>query len=205
MKKNPFIELLPRAFKVQIPDIQKLGPGCLAIDCGANIGEVTSLLARTGCDVIAFEPNPYCNAYLDKRFKFRKNITVVPCAVSDSTGIQDLYLHKDLEGLSGSEASSLEKSKHNLDPAKAVHVKTLILSEYLLNLNRRVSILKIDVEGHEDIVLKDLMENNAFSLIDKAVVEVHDDKYDFMKPRISDLKKQISAMGLEYKINLNWH
>lgn len=34
-----------------------LRPGDLALDLGANMGVVTDILARTGADVVAFEPD----------------------------------------------------------------------------------------------------------------------------------------------------
>ncbi len=205
LKGNPVLELLPRRFPLSIPNINRLGPGALALDCGANVGEITSALARTGCDVVAFEPNPYCVEFLNNRFRYRKNVTVIAKAVSDNNGEQKLFFHKDIDGIAGSEASSLEAEKGNLDNEKCAIVKTEVLSEFLKKIDRPVNLLKIDVEGHEDIVLRDLILSQSFDRIDFAIVEVHDEKYDFMKPRIIDLKRLIRETGLEEKIDLTWH
>src|SRR5215213_9742927 len=35
-----------------------LKPGDLAIDCGANVGEITARMRASGATVYAFEPNP---------------------------------------------------------------------------------------------------------------------------------------------------
>jgi FkbM family methyltransferase len=199
------MELVPRKSKYYIPNFEILGPGKLAIDCGANIGEVTSTLARSGCDVIAFEPNPLCVKFLRSRFRFRKNVRIIPKAVSDSNKKKNLYLHKDLSGLCGSEASSLEISKNNLDTKQSVIVDTQILSDFIFSINRKVTLLKIDVEGHEDVVLRELILSGVFSQIELAIVEVHDGKYDFMKPRIDALKNLVAEKGLVEKIDLTWH
>src|SRR5215471_19231611 len=45
-----------------------VNPGDVIIDCGANIGDVTSLFARAGATVYAFEPNPLCFSILSRRF-----------------------------------------------------------------------------------------------------------------------------------------
>ena len=43
--------------------------GDVIIDCGANIGSVTSLFARSGAIVYAFEPNPLSFTILSRRFR----------------------------------------------------------------------------------------------------------------------------------------
>src|SRR5271155_621206 len=44
------------------------------IDCGANVGDVTSLFARTGGVVYAFEPHPICFSILRRRFSMMPNV-----------------------------------------------------------------------------------------------------------------------------------
>ena len=39
-----------------------LKPGNIVIDCGANVGDVASRLARSGATIYAFEPQPDCFA-----------------------------------------------------------------------------------------------------------------------------------------------
>ena len=63
-----------------------LRPGDIAIDCGANLGEVTTLLADTGAEVIAFEPDPYAFARLGARFAGGANVTLHQKAVSTGAG-----------------------------------------------------------------------------------------------------------------------
>jgi len=97
----------------------------------------------------------------------------------------------------------LEKS--NIDSDNYSEVESIKLSDYIINLNRRVALLKIDIECHEDIVLNDLIDNNVFEKIDFSIVEIHDDKYDFMKPRIKKLKERLAHYGLTDKVDLSWH
>jgi hypothetical protein len=46
-----------------------VSPSDVIIDCGANVGDITSVFARTRATVYAFEPNPFCDAVLERRFK----------------------------------------------------------------------------------------------------------------------------------------
>lgn len=55
-----------RAEEVFAARLQRLGPGDLAIDCGANRGKISRKLARTGAEVIAYEPDPVIFAHLSR-------------------------------------------------------------------------------------------------------------------------------------------
>jgi len=44
-------------------------PGSVCIDCGANLGAITAMLADKGATVYAFEPHPLCAEKLRERFK----------------------------------------------------------------------------------------------------------------------------------------
>jgi hypothetical protein len=53
-----------------------LKPGGIAIDCGANVGDIATKLAKTGIRVYAFEPNPYAFQKLQSRVALKeKRIT----------------------------------------------------------------------------------------------------------------------------------
>ena len=52
---------------VDIAAFHRLGPGDVAIDCGANLGAITRIMARGGAEVHAFEPNPDAYAVLKAR------------------------------------------------------------------------------------------------------------------------------------------
>src|SRR5689334_14105818 len=63
-----------------------LGPDDIALDCGANVGEFTELLARTGCQVFAFEPDPYAFSRLSERLANFPNARLMNAAVSTVQG-----------------------------------------------------------------------------------------------------------------------
>ena len=63
-----------------------LRPGDLAVDLGANRGDVTALLAATGADVVAFEPDPLTFAKLQTRFAGVANVTLIRAAAGVASG-----------------------------------------------------------------------------------------------------------------------
>ncbi|TMV53643.1 FkbM family methyltransferase, partial [Thioclava sp. BHET1] len=54
-----------------------LRPGDLAIDCGANMGVVTAVLAETGAEVVSFEPDPFAFEQLQLRFGDHSRVTLI--------------------------------------------------------------------------------------------------------------------------------
>jgi hypothetical protein len=84
-------------------------------------------------------------------------------------------------------------------------VECIKLSNLIRDLNERIKLIKIDVECHEDIVLRELIEADILSQVDQILVEVHDKKYPFMSERINSLRNLINDRGLEQKIDLTWH
>lgn len=121
-------------------------PGDLAVDAGANIGVMTSVLAvsvgKTG-EVVALEPHPRTFERLAANVAhWHDASTITPArkALSDQLGIATLHLPAD--------AATATLSANG--PAVA-EVECTTLDELLGE--RRVGVLKLDVEGHEEAVL----------------------------------------------------
>src|SRR5690606_38404229 len=87
----------PRAERYLTGICSMLRPGDLAVDCGANFGEVTARLAATGADVIAFEPDPGVFASLQTRFAEAPNVTLVNAAVGVGAGTVRLMRSDNFE------------------------------------------------------------------------------------------------------------
>src|SRR5215213_2826967 len=77
LRRESSIQL--KAIGVSVP----AGPGDIVIDAGANVGDVTSLCARTGATIHAFEPNPVCYRILEKRFANLANVQTHAAGVMD--------------------------------------------------------------------------------------------------------------------------
>lgn len=131
-----------------------LQPGDVVLDIGANIGWYSLILnsmAPKGVDIFAFEPHPDNLSLLKEnvRRNSASSVTVVPCAVSDHPGEQDLFVY-----------SGANTGRHSLLPindGEKIRIATITLDEFWTkqNLGDRIPrFIKIDIEGYELVALR---------------------------------------------------
>jgi FkbM family methyltransferase len=113
--------------------------------------------ANSSNDVIAFEPDPPVHAALQQNIdvnSLRDRITAFLMALSSTVGMASLFIPSQEHGLIES-SSSLEASfKNSHSEVRRVQVDTL--DRFLENpafSQKGISLIKIDVEGHEASVL----------------------------------------------------
>lgn len=183
----------------------RLKPGDLAIDCGANVGEVTRKMAKCGARVYAFEPNPYAFARLRKNLIRYSNVTCINKAVLDRQEKVKLFLHNrsDEDEVYWSTGSSVLDCKGNVDVDKFCEVDAIDLLEFIKNLGEDVAILKIDVEGAECPIINKLIDSGRHLHVGIILVETHDDKIPELKEQTEDLRRKIAARQIE-NIILDW-
>lgn len=151
-------------------------PGDHVLDVGANIGFFTlvaaALTGPTG-RIASFEPHP------DNAEALRRNVIaneldqveIVEAAVSDRTGESDLHVN------TSDQVASLVVARTN----ETVSVQTVTLDDEIQRLGLRPGFVKIDVEGHEDAVVRGMNETlRTFRPI--VVCEVHTNKPTFDHP-----------------------
>lgn len=133
-------------------------PGELALDVGANVGHMTSLLAartgRAGC-VWAFEPHPHIRSHLEHNVSRWPRHRVAPVvvhaeALSNRSGHASLFLNHGFSWNQGS--ASLVRDPQNAEGLAEVEVTTRRLDDLLET--HTVGVMKVDVEGHERAVLQ---------------------------------------------------
>lgn len=123
-----------------------LGEGGVFVDVGANVGYFTKLaseLVGARGKVLAFEPMPAALRLLRMNTAGLSNVTVYPVALSDRTGTATFYVRKK------GDTSSLSPD----GDATPVPVTVATLDEQLAG-ERRIDVMKIDVEGSELDVLR---------------------------------------------------
>jgi FkbM family methyltransferase len=184
---------------------RSLRPGDLAIDCGANVGHVTALLAKQGADVVAFEPNPNAFVLLAERFARNPRVDCRPQAASTRAGTARLYLHVDAteDPVKWSVGSSLLGAKPNVDEHSWVDVETIDLDEFVMALGRPVKLLKLDVEGSEIEILDRLISSGRLDEIDHVLVEMHDTRIPGLEQAGADLRKRLAAPRFAH-VQLDW-
>lgn len=121
------------------------------IDVGAHKGEILESLLRYAPQGkhIAFEPIPYLNNLLKTKFSDKADIH--PYALSDHAGKTEFNLVLDDPAYSG-----LKKRKYKTETPsiETIQVEVKTLDEVVRNLDRKIALIKIDVEGGEFDVLK---------------------------------------------------
>lgn len=74
-----------------VAKLTTLSESSIAIDCGANIGEISERIAATGATLFCFEPDDVLLPDLIKRLAPYPTATVFPVAVSTNSGTAKLY------------------------------------------------------------------------------------------------------------------
>ena len=124
------------------------------VDCGSHIG--ISILSFKGqypkSKIIGFEPNSETFKILERNVKQNslKGVELINTAVGNKEGSIDFYINtKD----SWSWSDSILKTWSIKNEFKKVKVKSVRLSKYL---NGEVDLLKLNVEGAEGLVMKEI-------------------------------------------------
>jgi len=182
-----------------------LRPGQIALDCGANVGAITRLFARWGADVHAFEPNPYAFRALTEATKEFSHVLRIPAAVDAAAGKAKLYFHQNSaeNEVLWSNGSSLLAEKGNVSKERFTEVEVIDLADYILKLDRRVSLLKLDVEGAECRILRRLIDSGAIDRVDLMYVEMHDQKIPELREESDALRRLVAEHGWRH-VHLDW-
>jgi FkbM family methyltransferase len=185
--------------------VRQLPPGAVAIDCGANVGDVTAALARACSEVTAFEPNPVAFAVLERRFRKARNVRLIQAAVGASAGTRSLYLHErhEADPLGASIGSSLYSGKLNVDAERWIEVEVVDLDRFVETMGRPVDLLKLDVEGSEIEVLERLLSTGRLTSIGRVVVEMHDGVIPELADRGALLRAELADRDYAH-VTLDW-
>jgi FkbM family methyltransferase len=150
-------------------------PGDLMIDVGSNIGMYSVTAGVRGASVVAVEPMPRAAEAT------RRNL-----ALNSIEGIVHEVAASDHDGASHFEPGDLNA---RLDDSGSMNVPVVRLDSIPIDTEALLSILKIDTEGHDLMVLK-----GAADLIARAkpvvLVEVWEDS--------SDVRSFLSECGYEF-------
>lgn len=139
------------------------------LDLGANSG-VSALYFRSlypESKIICFEPDPNSFKQLSENADLLGNVSTHQLVVSNQIGELDFHIDPQ-----SSVTSSLIKRNNRQIPIK---IKTKCLKSIVDQLHDQINILKIDIEGSEEIVIEHF---DDFRKIDKLIGEIHFDLCD---------------------------
>lgn len=148
------------------------------IDCGANIGMAIFFFKffYPASKIIAFEPDQESFTFLKENIENNqfKDVVIHNLAVSDKEGEVIFYsdtinpfLKTTIRGAIIPEKLSMSK------------VLTAPLSGFI---NGPIDLLKIDIEGSEDIVILELAQTNKLMQVEEMIIEYHPDIVTKLKP-----------------------
>lgn len=181
---------------------------CVFLDIGANIG-LYSLIACKNPEikaVYAFEPVPETFGYLVANLRKNTADRCRPCQVGISSALAELSI-KTKTGHSG--VSTLRHSDLDLGDFDSMTRIQVVGPEFLdqmvdTSLATKIAI-KIDVEGHEEIVIDALMKSKLWPLVWNIYYEVNERWLDH-KTVLARLQEAgfdvVSKNGAEYSYDL---
>lgn len=174
-------------------------PGELAVDVGANIGQITAILAhRVGARgrVMAFEPNAQVCADLQHNVAVWRmrgaRIEVHAVALSDREGEEFLILPAFYEWNQGTAFIGPGPGAGSGDEQMKV---TLSILDRFLAGGERAGVLKLDVDGHEAAVLRGALQVLAEHRVRDVVYESHAGYPDESSAVLEDAGYQVYAVG----------
>lgn len=148
--------------EIEFGEIHKfVNEGDWVIDIGANVGHYTiklSELVGSAGRVIAFEPIPVTFAHLAENTLHSKykNITLINAAVSEKTERVGMSIPDFNTGLKNYYEATISNKITESDTS------VLTVSIDSLQINHKISLIKVDAEGHEPAVF-----SGAIKLIEK--------------------------------------
>ena len=182
-------------------------PHRLAVDIGANRGDVSSRLLQVGYQVYAFEPFPAVIDKLKNRLGDHPNFRLFPFALGSENQTQELHIATDETPDNTYQDASFYSSltKHSLSEGLVftdtipVTVKTLASLHDGEELPKDIGLVKIDTEGFDLEVIKG-MGNYRYPVV---VAEFWDENFPFGRSgAMNQLPDLVKAMK---ERDYHWH
>lgn len=185
--------------------LETIGPGDIAIDCGANIGDITDMIAETGATVHAVEPDPVAFNHLSSRFENRSNVILHNFAVGEKEGVLPLYtsLKRDQKSTRGSTSTSLLKESYRVSKKPFAEVQVIDFVKFVKSLEKYPTLIKMDIEGAEVAVLEKMFDCEITREIGKIFVETHEKLLPSLRNRTFQLIDRASQLK-ENNVNMDW-
>jgi FkbM family methyltransferase len=175
---------MARAREPLLPFMIEQAAGGTFIDVGANIGVYTHAIRKVARRVVAFEPVPSLAEALRRRYP---DVEVHACALSASSGQAILHIPSRADEIVFPRASL------NAEANPGFHQDTVAVTTRSLDDFRfqDVRAIKIDVEGHEEAVLRGAVETIRATR-PALLVEIEERHHP---GRSSEIMRWIEALG----------
>lgn len=140
-----------------------LSPNSLVFDVGGYEGQFASdIFSRYCCRILVFEPVSSFAERIEERFAHNPNITVYRAGLADENGSKTIFVSNDASSIYGSESNLTEQ------------VELVRASHFILDNNLDyINLMKINIEGGEYALLRDLVQSGLVRRIENIQVQFH--------------------------------
>ncbi|GAB1363194.1 hypothetical protein MASR1M32_24300 [Rhodobacter sp.] len=186
-----------------------LKPGDLVLDCGANVGKISTQVARTGATVLAYEPDPFAFGHLSRTCADLPNVTLHNAAVGATSGSIRLMRASNFDDnpAGASVKSTIVGGGRMIREEDGIDVTLLAFPDLVRDLTRdgtEIALVKMDIEGAELDILEAMEEQGLFDRIRCLVVETHERKFKDLRPRYRALRNRLTKGPFAQRIFLDW-
>jgi FkbM family methyltransferase len=158
------IDLFEEIFVLQVYQVALDNTSPLIIDAGSNIGMSMLYFKKTypNATILCFEPDPQSFELLKQNISANKleHVIAHQLALSDVEG--DVRLFRSPNSLNSGLYGSVDSTNQVVTSKK--------LSSFI---DREIDLLKIDIEGAEDMVISELINSGKIDLIRRMIIEHH--------------------------------
>jgi FkbM family methyltransferase len=164
-------------------------PGWFVVDAGANAGVFSVTSAARGAELVAIEPNHQCFERLVENLQVNgvaESVRPVHAALGRHSGAVALVV--DAGGTTGGHVVDRPESGSDLAP----WIRMCTLDEVLADDDRRIDLLKVDIEGAE----VDALRGGALTLdrTDRIIYEYHSAEL------LSEMRSILDPIGLHEEL-----
>jgi FkbM family methyltransferase len=181
--------------------LEVTGDRPLVFDCGANIGLSTLFFKwlYPNCEVHAFEPDPETFEILKENVSRNglANVHLHNVALTGSAGQLAFFVPS---GSSGSPLMSTVSSRSGPGSRRLV-VEGVPLSRYISG--REIDLVKMDVEGAEEMVLREAAAAGSLRHVREIAVEYHHNLEAGIS-RFGSFLQLLQDAGYHYQVDATW-
>ena len=203
--RRKYLKLFAPVAEAQMRSAIEAAAGGICIDPGANLGLHTRTMATHAGRVYAFEPDPWTADRFRENLAGFPNVEVVEAAASIEHGTIKLYRTAGFENDPEvqSQSASIMAKKRNIDTSTAIDVAQIDFTAFLEDLDKDISVIKIDIEGAEVALMEKLLDHPVLHRIGYIFVETHESRLPELAERSEALRRRSKTIAHPI-INMDW-